>query len=145
MDRAGRRRLAPRAQARARLAGPTTGGTPEVIRRAIRAANRIQFTPYIWGGGHGSFSAAGYDCSGSVSYVLHGAGLLHTPEDSSDLMGYSAPGPGRYITIYANPGHAYMTILHRRYDTSMRGSNGSRWSSQMRSSAGYTVRHPVGL
>ena len=124
---------------------PTTGGTPEVIRRAIRAADRIQFTPYIWGGGHGSFSAAGYDCSGSVSYVLHGAGLLGVPKDSSELMRYSAPGPGRYITIYANPGHAYMTILHRRYDTSMRGSDGSRWSTQMRSPAGYVVRHPVGL
>ena len=127
--------------------GGRRGGStlPVRVRRAIRAANRIAFAPYRYGGGHGSFSDSGYDCSGTVSYVLHGMGMLPSPLDSSALMSYGAPGPGRYITIYANPGHTYMTILHRRFDTSMRGAGGSRWNSQMRSTAGYTVRHPPGL
>ncbi len=142
----GQRPVLKRAHLRGHHNGGGSGsGTPEVIRRAIRAANRIQFLPYAFGGGHGSFHASGYDCSGTVSYVLHGAGLLHTPLDSGQFVSWGAPGPGRYITIYANAGHAYMTILHRRYDTSMRGPGGSRWSTQMRSSAGYVVRHPVGL
>jgi len=120
-------------------------GPPSAIQIAIAAGNRIARLPYIWGGGHGSFNAAGYDCSGSVSYVLHAIGRLNTPEDSSELMSYGAPGPGRWITIYANPGHAYMTIGHMRFDTSAQWIAGSRWTNQMRPSAGYVVRHPVGL
>jgi peptidoglycan hydrolase-like protein with peptidoglycan-binding domain len=121
------------------------GGIPEVVRRAIRGANRIQFKPYRLGGGHGSFRDSAYDCSGTVSYVLHAAGLLGRPRDSGGFRNYGAPGPGRYITIYAHGGHVWMKILNRRYDTSMRGPRGSRWNSQLRSTAGYTVRHPPGL
>ena len=118
-------------------------GLPEAVRRAIRAANRIQFAPYRLGGGHGSFSDNAYDCSGTISYVLHAMGRLGRPRDSSGFMSYGAPGPGRYITIYAHGGHAFMKILNRRYDTSSPGR--SRWTSRMRSTAGYTVRHPPGL
>lgn len=120
-------------------------GPPGAIAAMIAAANRIATAPYVYGGGHGSFSSAGYDCSGSVSYVLHAAGLLGSPLDSSGLMSYGAPGPGRHVTIYANPGHAYMTIDGRRFDTSALHETGSRWASSGRSSAGYVVRHPPGL
>jgi len=116
-----------------------------LLRRAVAAGNRIAFKPYIYGGGHGSFRAAGYDCSGSVSYVLHGMGRLDTPMDSGELMSYGKPGPGRYITIYANSGHAFMVINGRRYDTSGRSSSGSRWGPGQRSTAGYVARHPSGL
>ena len=112
------------------------------LQRAVAAGNRIDPLPYKYGGGHRSFTDTGYDCSGSVSYVLHGAGLLRTPKDSSQLMSYGAPGRGRHITIYANPGHAYMVIDGRRFDTS--GDAAGRWQSDLRSSAGYTVRHPPG-
>ena len=121
------------------------GGAPIAVRRAIAAANRIAGLPYRLGGGHRSFRDSAYDCSGSVSYVLHGAGRLSAPRDSSGLMSYGAPGRGRYITIYANPGHAYMVIAGRRYDTTGRAETGSRWQPQRRSSAGYVVRHPPGL
>ena len=123
----------------------TGGGLPIRVRRAIRAANRIAHKPYRLGGGHGSFNDTAYDCSGTVSYVLHAASALRTPRASGGLMSYGRPGPGRWITVYANAGHAYMVIRGRRFDTSMRGPGGSRWSSVMRSSAGYTVRHPPGL
>jgi cell wall-associated NlpC family hydrolase len=116
-----------------------------LVRRMVKAGNRIATLPYVWGGGHGSFQASGYDCSGSVSYVLHGAGLLDRPLASGDLMSYGEPGPGRHVTIYANGGHAYMTIDGRRFDTSAHGPGGSRWTHASRSSAGYTVRHPAGL
>jgi peptidoglycan hydrolase-like protein with peptidoglycan-binding domain len=119
------------------------GGSPTGIGAMIAAANRIAGKPYIWGGGHGSFEAAGYDCSGSVSYVLHAAGLLSTPLDSTGLESYGAPGPGKYVTIYANAGHAWMTINGRRFDTSARYQTGSRWGGP-RSGAGYVVRHPPG-
>jgi len=116
-----------------------------LVRRAVAAANRIQFKPYVYGGGHGSFRAAGYDCSGTVSYVLHGMGRLDTPMDSGELMHYGRPGRGRLITVYANPGHAFMVIDGRRFDTSGRASSGSRWGPGMRSTAGYVARHPAGL
>jgi peptidoglycan hydrolase-like protein with peptidoglycan-binding domain len=124
-------------------AGPS--GMPAAVTRAIAAANEIAGMPYRYGGGHRSFQDSGYDCSGSVSYVLHGAGRLGAPRDSSGLMGYGAPGPGRWITVYAHPGHAFMVIDGRRYDTTGRSANGSRWQPEMRSTAGYTVRHPPGL
>jgi peptidoglycan hydrolase-like protein with peptidoglycan-binding domain len=120
-------------------------GIPAAVSRAIAAANRIAGAPYRFGGGHRSFSDSGYDCSGSVSYVLHGAGRLGSPLDSSQLMSYGAAGRGRWITIYANPGHAYMVIRGRRYDTTGRSQTGSRWQPHRRSSAGYVVRHPPGL
>ena len=120
-------------------------GIPPAVFRAIAAANRIARYPYRYGGGHGTFTDSGYDCSGSVSYVLHGAGRLSAPLDSSELESYGLPGPGRYITVYANPGHAYMTIRGRRYDTSGQYQTGSRWNPHRRSSAGYVARHPPGL
>ena len=116
-----------------------------VVARVIAAGNRIATAPYRYGGGHGSFTDSGYDCSGSVSYALHGGGLLGTPRDSSGFMSYGSPGPGRHITIYANPGHVYMTVNGRRFDTSARRTSGSRWTGQSRSTAGYVVRHPRGL
>ncbi|HEV7492213.1 peptidoglycan-binding protein [Baekduia sp.] len=116
-----------------------------LLRRAVAAGNRIAYKPYIYGGGHGSFRAAGYDCSGSVSYVLHGMGRLDAPLDSSELMHYGKPGRGRYVTIYANAGHAFMVVNGRRYDTSGRSSSGSRWGPGQRSTAGYVARHPLGL
>ena len=97
------------------------------------------------GGGHGSFNDSAYDCSGSVSYVLHGAGLLGRPRDSSELMSWGQPGPGRWITVYANAGHTFMIINGKRYDTTGRWDTGSRWQRTDRSSAGYIVRHPAGL
>jgi peptidoglycan hydrolase-like protein with peptidoglycan-binding domain len=116
-----------------------------VLRRVIRAADRIATTPYRYGGGHASFEDTGYDCSGSVSYALHGGGLLRSPLDSSGFMSWGRPGPGRHITIYANPGHMYMVVDGRRFDTSARSQTGSRWTSEMRSSAGYVARHPAGF
>ena len=121
------------------------GGGRGAVWKVIAAANRIARKPYRYGGGHGRYFDSGYDCSGSISFALHFAGLLRTPLDSSGLMRYGAPGRGRHITIYANPGHAYMVIDGRRFDTSAISETGSRWTSTHRSSAGYTVRHPRGL
>jgi peptidoglycan hydrolase-like protein with peptidoglycan-binding domain len=140
----GRRPVLKRAHLR-RRAGASGAGVPAAVRRAIAAANRIAGLPYRFGGGHRSFADSGYDCSGSVSYVLHGAGRLSSPLDSGQLMSYGAPGRGRWITVYANPGHAYMVIRGRRYDTTGRAQTGSRWQPDRRSSAGYVVRHPPGL
>ena len=121
------------------------GGMPSAVRRAIAAANRIANMPYRYGGGHGSFNDSGYDCSGSVSYVLRATGRLSRPHDSGELMSWGSPGPGRFITVYANPGHVYMVIRGRRYDTSGKSQSSSRWQPDTRSTAGYTVRHPPGL
>ncbi len=121
------------------------GGNSSIVSRVIAAGNAIATTPYVYGGGHGSFQSSGYDCSGSVSYALHGGGLLSTPLDSTGLMSYGEPGPGKRITIYANSGHAYMVVDGRRYDTSARSETGSRWTSTQRSPSGYVVRHPRGL
>ena len=123
-------------------------GTPSNVATGISemvaAADAIATLPYIWGGGHGSWVSPGYDCSGSVSYVLHAAGLLSVPEDSGSLMGYGAPGPGRYITIYTSPSHAWMTIDGRRFDTVALSEGGSRWASGGGEFAGFVERHPVG-
>ena len=128
-----------------RRSGGGGGHAGATLQRVIAAANAIATTPYRYGGGHGSFRDSGYDCSGSVSYALHGGGLLSRPLSSGGFMSYGAPGPGRHITIYAHSGHVYMTIDGRRYDTSARSETGSRWTSTARSPAGYTVRHPPGL
>ena len=122
-----------------------SGGLPVAVQEMIAAANQIATRPYVYGGGHASFDSWGYDCSGSVSYVLHGGGMLSSPEDSTALESYGDPGPGRWITIYANAGHAWMTIDGRRYDTVALAEDGSRWSNTMASTAGYVVRHPPGL
>jgi peptidoglycan hydrolase-like protein with peptidoglycan-binding domain len=140
---AGRHPVLKRAGARGRH--PTRLGPPTAIARAVAAANRIATLPYRFGGGHGTFHDSAYDCSGSVSYVLHAMGRLGVPRDSSGLMSYGAPGRGRWVTVYANPGHAYMVIEGRRYDTTGRADSGSRWQRVDRSSAGYVARHPPGL
>ena len=124
--------------------GGSAGGS-SVVAQVVAAANAIAGRPYVYGGGHGSFQSSGYDCSGSVSYALHGGGLLSSPITSGAFMSYGAPGPGQHITIYANPGHVYMVIDGRRYDTSARSETGSRWTGTSRSGAGYVVRHPPGL
>jgi len=117
---------------------------PHRVRRLIRAANRIAHTPYVWGGGHGDWRAAGYDCSGSVSYALHAAGLLDTPQTSGALAAYGRGGKGRWVTIYANGGHAYMEVAGARYDTSARSVAGSRWTREGRGDNGFVARHPAG-
>jgi peptidoglycan hydrolase-like protein with peptidoglycan-binding domain len=123
-----------------------TGEGEGVVARVIAAADEIATRPYVYGGGHGSFISDGYDCSGSVSYGLHGGGLLSSPEDSSELESYGEPGPGRYITIYANAEHAYMTIDGRRFDTVALAEDGSRWSSSPGDDGGdFVERHPDGL
>jgi peptidoglycan hydrolase-like protein with peptidoglycan-binding domain len=128
-----------------RRGGGAGGGRRGAVWRVIAAANRIARKPYKYGGGHGRYHDSGYDCSGSISFALHFAGLLRTPLDSSGLMRYGLPGRGRHVTIYANAGHAYMVVDHRRFDTSAISETGSRWTSTHRSSAGYVVRHPRGL
>ena len=121
---------------------PAVGG--DVVGRIVAAANEIASTPYVYGGGHGG-NSGGYDCSGSISYALAAAGLLSSPLASGGFMSYGEPGPGRRVTIYANAGHAYMVVDGRRYDTSALSGGGTRWTSQMRSSAGFVARHPPGL
>jgi peptidoglycan hydrolase-like protein with peptidoglycan-binding domain len=123
----------------------TRPGSYRVVARVIAAANRIATTPYRYGGGHGSFDDWAYDCSGSVSYALHGGGLLRSPLASGDFESYGSPGRGKHITIYANTGHMFMVVNGRRFDTSARRITGSRWTNEMRSTAGYVVRHPPGL
>jgi peptidoglycan hydrolase-like protein with peptidoglycan-binding domain len=128
-----------------RKGGAPRGNAPALVRRVIAAANRIADKPYKYGGGHARWEDSGYDCSGSVSYALHGAGLLDSPLTSGGFMRWGEPGPGRHITIYANPSHVYMVIDGRRFDTTGRSESGTRWQAEDRSSAGYVVRHPPGL
>jgi peptidoglycan hydrolase-like protein with peptidoglycan-binding domain len=121
------------------------GGSSSVVAQVIAAGDEIATRPYVYGGGHGSFQSTGYDCSGSVSYALHGGGLLSSPEDSSALESYGEPGPGRHITIYANSEHAWMVVDGKRFDTIAQQETGTRWSSSMMSTAGYVARHPAGM
>jgi cell wall-associated NlpC family hydrolase len=122
---------------------------PVAVQQAIWAANNIIGLPYVWGGGHQAFAASGYDCSGTVSYALHGGGLLNAPLDSSDFMSWGERGKGQWITVYTNPGHAYVVIAGLRLDTSSagdpHGGSGPRWRPALRSSRGFHSRHPVGL
>ncbi len=142
--------LTPPASARASAqsgggSSSTAGGGEGAVARVIAAADEIATRPYVWGGGHGSFISDGYDCSGSVSYALHGGGLLSSPEDSTGLESYGESGPGRYITIYANSEHAFMVIDGRRFDTVALSESGTRWSDSMTSTSGFVARHPDGL
>jgi hypothetical protein len=134
---------------RARVLGDGTAiapeNAPEVVKRVIMAGNEIAKFPYKWGGGHGAWRDNGYDCSGSVSFALAGAGLLRSPLTSGAFMNYGAPGQGRWITIYANNGHIFMFVAGLRFDTSGQGRAGTRWQSETRSTAGFAVRHIPGL
>jgi peptidoglycan hydrolase-like protein with peptidoglycan-binding domain len=115
------------------------------VRRVVGAANEIATRPYVYGGGHGSFQSEGYDCSGSVSYALHGGGLMKSPETSGEMESYGEPGPGKHITIYANSEHAYMEVNGRRYDTVALAEHGSRWSNSSGDDGGsFVERHPSG-
>ncbi len=123
---------------------------PQPVKDAIAAANAIIGKPYVYGGGHNaSFSSRGYDCSGTVSYALHGAKLLKTPLDSGSFMRWGAAGAGDWITVYTNPGHAFAVIAGMRLDTSAAGdpsgAKGPRWRPNLRATRGYRARHPVGF
>jgi hypothetical protein len=136
-------------------------GAPQEVQDAIFAANKIQDKPYIYGGGHRRFKARGYDCSGTVSYALHGGGLLKSPLDSGSFMRWGAKGRGAWITVFTNPGHAYAVIAGLRLDTSSYGvasrraskqlvtksayERGPRWRPTMRPARGFRARHPLGF
>ena len=118
---------------------------PQAVKDVIEAGNRIATKPYRYGGGHGKWEDSGYDCSGSVSYALHGGDLLDSPMPSGSFTSWGQPGKGEWITIYAHGGHMYMVVAGLRFDTSGRAQTGSRWQTEMRSPSGFTVRHPKGL
>jgi hypothetical protein len=121
---------------------------PLAVRQVIAAANKIRTTPYIWGGGHARWADRGYDCSGAVSFALHGGKLLASPLPSGPMMTWGAPGNGRWITIYANAAHAYAVIAGLRWDTAgdEEGGTGPRWheSTTAAASGVFVARHPVG-
>jgi peptidoglycan hydrolase CwlO-like protein len=118
---------------------------PLAVRAAIEAANQIDDLPYIWGGGHGSFTASGYDCSGAVSFALHGGGFLSSPLDSTGFEVWGEPGAGNWITVFANSGHAWAMIAGLRWDTAGNGSDGPRWSTELNeNTADFVARHPAG-
>lgn len=155
--------------------GPTVAGTkakllrdgtaaapaaaPPQVQQAVWAANTLQQKPYVYGGGHASFKANGYDCSGTVSFALNAAGLLKSPLDSGSFMRWGESGKGSWITVYTHSGHAYVVIAGLRLDTSSAGvtgrggrrwarsatERGPRWRPTGRPSAGFTLRHPAGL
>jgi hypothetical protein len=121
---------------------------PQAVKNAIWAVNTIRDRPYVWGGGHGSFSDSGYDCSGTVSFALHSAGAINAPLPSNDLMRFGERGRGRWFTIYSRRGHTFAVIAGLRLDTTdfNRGGNvGPRWHADMRDTSGYIARHPYKL
>ena len=120
---------------------------PEAVKQIIAAGNEIADLPYKYGGGHSAppNKDSGYDCSGSMSYALQGAGLLKDALDSSGFAAWGESGPGQWVTTYGNAGHSYITVAGLRFDTSGRSNAGSRWQTKQRSSAGYSERHPPGL
>jgi hypothetical protein len=131
-------------------------GAPTVVQNVVQAANEIINTSYCYAGGHGSWTSSCYDCSGSVSFALHGGGLLSSPEDSTELESYGSPGPGHWITIYANAGHTWIVVAGRAFDTADFGGpnvpagTGPRWRTDPTGNlndgtGGYVVRHPTGL
>jgi len=120
---------------------------PAAVKQIIAAGNKIAFKPYIYGGGHAKFpDDKGYDCSSSLSYALHGAGLLKASLVSGDFPSWGTKGPGKWISIYGNSGHVYMVVAGLRYDTSgMKQDGGNRWHKSLRPTSGYGVSHPTGL
>jgi cell wall-associated NlpC family hydrolase len=123
---------------------------PAAVQQAIWAGDAIRHKPYIYGGGHGVWNDGGYDCSGTVSYVLHAAGLLKISMDSSEFMSWGGHGLGQWITIYTNPAHAFIEIAGIRLDTSAEGDphpapgSGPRWRPLLQDTSGFLVRHPTG-
>jgi peptidoglycan hydrolase-like protein with peptidoglycan-binding domain len=120
-------------------------GAPAVVAAIIQSGNVIAHLPYRFGGGHQNWTDTGYDCSGSVSFALHGAGLLDSPLASYDFYTWGESGPGQWVTIYAKDDHAYMVVAGLRYDTAASKGGGSRWTADSRVPAGYVARHPAGL
>lgn len=118
---------------------------PTVVKQVVYAANRITGAPYRWGGGHRGFASRAFDCSGAVSYALHGGGLLQRPLDSRSFLRWGLAGPGSWITVYTNPRHAFVVIAGLRFDTSGPGERGPRWRAVARTSAGFKARHVPGL
>jgi hypothetical protein len=121
---------------------------PPSVKAMIEAANRIHHRPYRWGGGHRSWNSRGYDCSGSVSYVMHAAGLLESPLDSTGFMRWGSGGGGSWVRIYANREHVFAVIAGLRWDTSYSEDgdrSGPGWSEEMRPTGGFRLRHPLGL
>jgi cell wall-associated NlpC family hydrolase len=121
---------------------------PLAVQKIVWAGNQIVGLPYIWGGGHASFKSPGYDCSGTVSFALHGGHLLSTPEDSSEFESFGSHGVGGWVTIFTNAGHAYMTVAGLRLDTSSAddpsNQQGPRWRPLRPANSGFSVRHPTG-
>jgi hypothetical protein len=121
---------------------------PARVKAVIAAANKIRTKPYIWGGGHASFASAGYDCSGSVSFALHGGKFLESPLPSGPMEAWGEEGEGRWITVYANAGHAYMVVAGIRFDTAGDegvDETGPRWHSELLTNEGFVARHPAGF
>jgi hypothetical protein len=121
---------------------------PPAVEAIIEAANRIRHRPYVWGGGHRSWNSRGYDCSGSVSYVMHAAGLLEAPLDSTGFTRWGGAGAGSWVRIYANREHVFAVIAGLRWDTSMTDDgdrSGPGWSEELRSTRGFRLRHPLGV
>ena len=135
----------PRARVLADGTAVAPDDAPEPVKRVIQAGNAIAKFPYKWGGGHGAWRDNGYDCSGSVSFALAGAGLLGSPLTSGGFMDWGASGAGEWITIYSNPGHMFMVVAGLRFDTSGRGRAGTRWQEGARPTAGFVVRSVPGL
>lgn len=144
-----RRRLASRARAGITLnpggVAQAPAGAPSQVALVIAAGNAIAGLPYLYGGGHAGFKDTAYDCSGSISYALAAAGLVTSPMASGGFMSWGESGPGKWITIYTNPGHMFMVVGRWRFDTTALRSGGTRWTRDMRSTAGFLARHPPGL
>jgi cell wall-associated NlpC family hydrolase len=123
---------------------------PPKVRAMIEAANQVATKPYVYGGGHGGgpegvFTDSAYDCSGSISYALASADFIDSPLASGPMMTWGKPGKGKWVTMYANEGHAFMVVAGLRFDTSGRAERGTRWQAAGRSTAGFVARHPPGL
>lgn len=144
-----RRRLARSARAGIPLrpggVAQTPAGAPNAVALVIAAGNAIAGLPYLYGGGHAGFKDTAYDCSGSISYALAAAGLVSSPMASGGFMSWGESGPGKWITIYTNPGHMFMVVGGWRFDTTALRSGGTRWTRDMRGTAGFLARHPPGL
>ena len=123
---------------------------PPKLRAMITAGNQVARKPYVYGGGHGGgpegqFTDSAYDCSGSISYALASAGFIKSPMASGGLAKFGKPGPGKWVTIYADEGHAFMVVAGLRFDTSGRSKRDTRWQAEARNPGGLTARHPPGL